>query len=211
MSNLMTTEEAGKRFRKAEKRRGNFCFTLLCTAQTQYNPDHRPRTHYAYPPSPTGSDSPVGSAPSRTVPLSRRLRALREELTALETELADPSNPLIQKEREEENVDPGELIRGLVDVRGRIEKIRKGKEGRGRLVGIVLGEGLGPDDISKKKTEHVDKMDNASQAKDPENKFSKQSLIDVDKRVGELEKLVGSSNAAFDEVCRFSFNQVCSK
>lgn len=208
VSNLMNTEEAGKRFRKAEKRRGSLSHTLPCRSNSRCSIDHRPRTQYVYPPSPNGSDSPMGSTPSRPVPLSRRLRALQEELAALENELADPSNPLIQKEREEENVDPGELIRGLVDVRGRLEKIRKGKEGRGKLVGIVLGQGQGqghgPDNVPEKDAERVEKPE-GSQTKNTETKPSKQSLIDVDKRVGELEKLVGSFNAAFDEVCRYGF------
>ena len=67
-------------------------------------PKGRPKSQYAYPPSPTSpTDSTTGS-PFASVALS-----------ALEHELADPSNPLIQRERDEENVDPGELIRGLVE------------------------------------------------------------------------------------------------
>ena len=66
----------------------------------------RTRTHYEYPPSPTlGSPALDPSGIARAVPLSHRLRALQIELTALENKLADPWNPLIQKEREEENVD----------------------------------------------------------------------------------------------------------
>ncbi len=36
------------------------------------------------------------------------------------------------------------IMRGLVDVRGRLEKVKKGKEGRGRLVGVLTDgdEGL---------------------------------------------------------------------
>jgi nuclear migration protein JNM1 len=118
MSNLIGTEEATKTFRKAENKRG------------------RAKSQYVYPPSPS---SPTDSQNIlRPVPLSHRLRSLQTELSALEHELADPSNPLIQREREEENVDPGELIRGLVDVRTRLDKIRKVKEGRARLVGAVL-------------------------------------------------------------------------
>src|SRR5258708_4155814 len=96
----------------------------------------RSRLLYAYPSSSSSSrsSSPEGR-PAQTqkpIPLSQRLRALQTELTALEHELADPSNPLLHKEREE-SVDPGELIKGLVDVRGRLDKIRKDKEGRGKL------------------------------------------------------------------------------
>lgn len=132
------------------------------------------------------------------MPLSHRLRSLQAELAALETELADPSNPLLQKEREEDNVDAGELIRGLVDVRGRIEKIRKGKEGRGRLVNVVLGEGEQPvvevEDDKKSK----ERMEDRGEEK--RGKSEVQSVVEMDRRVGKLEKLVGSTSAALDEV-----------
>ncbi|KAJ7733110.1 Dynamitin-domain-containing protein [Mycena olivaceomarginata] len=145
-TNLMQLDEATKKFRKAERRRD------------------RPRTHYAYPPSPTDP-----------LPNRARLRMLQAEVLALETELADPANPLLFKEREEDSVDPGELIRGLVDVRGKLDKIRQGREGRGRLVGVILGQ----DD------------DKGPEIKPPTSA--------MDRRVGELEKLVGSSTAALDE------------
>ena len=126
---------------------------------------------------------------------------MQSELSALETELADPSNPLLHNERVEDNVDPGELIRGLVDVRGRLEKIRKGKEGRGRLVGVVMGggtdvEGAGED---AKETKRVDATSNGSR-KENTGKPDIRSIVEMDRRVGELEKVVGSSSAALDEV-----------
>ncbi|KAF8070290.1 Dynamitin-domain-containing protein [Lyophyllum atratum] len=126
------------------------------------------------------------------------LRALQNELAALETELADPSNPLLAKEKEVDNIDPGDLIRGLVDVRGRLDKIRKGKEGRAKLVGAVLGEDkelVGGDEVTKEKR-------SAEQDKpkgDETGKLDVRSVVEMDRRVGELEKLVGSSSAALDE------------
>lgn len=140
---------------------------------------------------------------SKPVPLSHRLRALQAELVALEAELADPSNPQLHKERVEDHVDPGELIRGLVDVRGRLEKISKGKEGRGKLVSAILGDAgssegaLGVDGgiiEGKKATDVKDKT------KEKGNVPNVRSMAEMDKRVGELETLVGSSNAALDEV-----------
>jgi nuclear migration protein JNM1 len=122
------------------------------------------------------------------------LRALQTELTALETELADPSNPLLQTAKEDEAIDPGELIRGLVDVRGRLEKIRKDKQGRGKLVGVVLGE---------RDDRETDRPDESTQATDPVvSKFDKdaRSIVEMDRRVGELEKLLGSSSVTLDEV-----------
>lgn len=127
------------------------------------------------------------------------MRALQEELSALETELSDPSNPLLHKEREEDNLDPGELIRGLVDVRGRLDKIRKGKEGRGRLVGVVLGDGdiLGKEDDNGKQKAPKGKRNKPD---DFSTKPDVRSIVEMDRRVGELEKLIGSSSVALDEV-----------
>jgi hypothetical protein len=132
------------------------------------------------------------------------LRALQAELSALENELADPSNPLLHKEREEDNVDPGELIRGLVDVRGRIEKIRKGKEGRGKLVGLIVGSSeadmtMGEESglTSSSRTKEERKTGREARREDP---LDVRNIVEMDRRVGELEKLVGSSGAALDEV-----------
>jgi nuclear migration protein JNM1 len=159
----------------------------------------RSRPHYAYPPSP---DSPTSPTTHRPVPLSQRLRALQNELAALETEIADPSNPLLAKEREQDNVDPGELIRGLVDVRGRLEKISKGKEGRGRLVNVVLGNEEVEHREDGRKVDGVQK-DGEGKRKDHEKGKAPdvRSVVEMDRRVGELEKLVGSSSTALDEVC----------
>jgi nuclear migration protein JNM1 len=136
------------------------------------------------------------------------LRSLQNELAALETELADPSNPLLAKEREEDNVDPGELIRGLVDVRGRLERISKGKEGRGRLVNVVMGNG--EIDIAgdgKKMVDGIQKGGGGRKSGDGKKDHEKgqapdiRTIVEMDRRVGELEKLVGSSSTALDEVC----------
>jgi nuclear migration protein JNM1 len=127
------------------------------------------------------------------------LRSLQNELSALEYELADPSNPLIQRERDEENVDPGELIRGLVDVRTRLDKIRKVKEGRARLVDAVLeGDSLPKDQGNKKLEEDKDK---ATDIDDKLNLNSEmQTIVSIDRRVRELETIIGSSNMSLDEV-----------
>ncbi|EAU91359.2 hypothetical protein CC1G_07394 [Coprinopsis cinerea okayama7 len=178
-SNLINPEDASKRFRNAEKR------TV------------RPRIVYSYPESPTGSTSALDATGDATkpLPLSQRLRTLQLELASLEQELADPTNPLIQKEREELNVDPGELIRGLVDVRGRLNKILKEKEGRARLVDTILHDG--PEKEEKElKPPGVSVSDDVKEASP---KPQDHSLLDVDRRVEELEKLLGSSNAGLDE------------
>ncbi len=134
---------------------------------------------------------------------------MNADLTALESELADPANPLLQKEREEENVDPGELIKELVVVRGRLDKIRKGHEGRARLIGVVLEKGRqelrqerqqeGDDGDDDEESEEEGEEDEEEELKDP-GVSNIRTLIDIDKRVEQLEKLVGSSNTALDEV-----------
>jgi len=99
--------------------------------------------------------------------------------------------------KEEDAIDPGELIRGLVDVRGRLEKIRKDKQGRGKLVGVVLGEREthGPDESTqamvKRGTDPIVGKAATSDAR---------SIVEMDRRVGELEKLLGSSSVTLDEV-----------
>ena len=128
--------------------------------------------------------------------MSHRLRNLQNELAALETELADPSNPQLAQEREEENVDPGELIRGLVDVKSRLEKINKGKEGRGRLVNVVLGNG----EVSQKAVKTQNDDEEGEKLSDKRDSSDVRSIVEMDRRVAELEKLVGSSTAALDEV-----------
>lgn len=130
---------------------------------------------------------------SRNPPLSQRLRALQSELASLEEELSDPSNPLLQKERDEESLDPGELIRGLVDVRGRLEKIRKEKEGRSKLVGVIIGD-TGSVDRGEQ-----DKENQRIEDTKPSSDKTLHSVVDMDRRVGELEKLVGASSATLDE------------
>jgi nuclear migration protein JNM1 len=129
------------------------------------------------------------------------LRALQTELSALETELADPSNPLLQTGKEDDPIDPGELIRGLVDVRGRLDKIRKDKQGRGKLVGVVLGERTQAVDESQPKRDA-----NPTLAKLDDNlaKSDARSVVEMDRRVGELEKLLGSSSLTLDEVSPLS-------
>ncbi|KAF9502007.1 hypothetical protein BDN71DRAFT_1379376 [Pleurotus eryngii] len=176
-SHLMSHDEASKRFRKAEKRRAQM------------------RTEHAYPPSSTSPVDETNSS-SKPIPLSYRLRALQAELAALEEELSDPTNPQLHKERVEDHVDPGVLIRGLVDVRGRLEKIRKGKEGRGKLVQVVLGtDGDRENDAEESKAPG----DSTTRASASKSETQSASVADMDKRLGDLEKMLGSSNIAIDE------------
>jgi hypothetical protein len=74
-----------------------------------------------------------------------------------------------------------------------LDKIRKGKEGRGRLVGAVLGEDLA-------KTEAEEGSASKKEKEDHSGKSEIQNIVEMDRRVGELEKLVGSSSTTLDEV-----------
>ena len=93
-------------------------------------------------------------------------------------------------------MDPGELIRGLVDVKSRLEKINKGKEGRGRLVNVVLGNG----EVSQKAVKTQNDDEEGERLSDKRDSSDVRSIVEMDRRVAELEKLVGSSTAALDEV-----------
>lgn len=179
------------------------CFVSLVPSQEH----HRPRIQYVYPPSPTSDTSPP-STPSVTpaLPLSHRLRLLQAELATLETELADPSNPLLQKERDGGH-DPGELIRGMVDVKNRLDKISKVKEGKGKLVSVVLGEDSADEQDGTRGTlregKHTSKHAVSGQVVPPSTGtgvLDVKDIVEMDRRVGELEKIVGSSGTALDEV-----------
>ncbi|KAG6820870.1 hypothetical protein H0H93_010214 [Arthromyces matolae] len=171
--NLVPTE-ASRRFLKAEHKQ-------------------RQRTYFAYPPSPTEEYPLADSQNTRPLSLSARLRSLQIELTALEAELSDPSNPQLVKERETDNVDPGKLIRGLVDVRGRLDKLRKEKEGRAKLVGVVLS------DANEEKTSREDQGGTKGIIDAKPVQSEARTMSEMDRRVGDLEKIIGSSSASLDE------------
>ncbi|KAF5389433.1 hypothetical protein D9757_004311 [Collybiopsis confluens] len=177
VGHLMDAAEASRKFQQAEKRKA------------------RPRTRYIYPPSPAQSDSEsIEGENARHVPLPSRIKILQAELAALESELADPSNPLLFKEQEEEiAVDPGEMLRGLVDVRVRLEKIRQGSEGRERLVNSILS----PPQMAAVISSHLhQRVDHGKEAND---KPEIRNFVEMDKRVAELEKIVGTATTAADE------------
>lgn len=103
------------------------------------------------------------------------------------------------REKDGEGVDPGEMIRGLVDVRRRLEMVRREREGRGRLVGVVVGESDdgARDDRDEHDREERVRVDVAGKGGDVSEA---RRIVEMDKRVGELEKLVGSVSATLDEV-----------
>ena len=131
-------------------------------------------------------------------------------MDSLEAELSDPTNPLLQNDSQDDgaHIDPGELMRGLVDVRGRLEKVKKGKEGRERLVGVVLGRSEkdgGGKDQDESHGKEVKVAETKGKPEDAKEEEEMTVLADLDRRIGELEDLVGSSSVALDEVrCELS-------
>lgn len=138
---------------------------------------------YAYPPSPT---SDTEDSPAKPPPLSQRLRSLQHEIAALEAELSDPSNPQLHDDNGE-MADPGVLMKGLLDVRSRLEKVTKAKEGRGKLV----------DRIVKEQTPHQEIPTDDAEPAPVEEEIP--DLAAIDKRLGQLEGLVGASGTTLDE------------
>lgn len=146
---------------------------------------------YAHPPSPSSSDA--SDSPSRPVPLSHRLRNLQAEMSALELELADPSNAQLHQETLDGEVDPGEMLRGLANVRLRLGKLQERKEGRTRLMRVLL-----EDENAPQSSEILPEGDISYPPAG--GKAAQLDIVDVDRRIGQLESLLGSSSVSLDEV-----------
>lgn len=124
---------------------------------------------------------------------------LQSELASLETELADPANPLLARDREESHVDPGDLLKGLVDVKARLGKYSTGHQGRVRLVQGVLQDP--PPVAHRTETVPENNGDESKEGKEAHNSLeTAKGVADIDRRIGELERLVGSASTSLDEV-----------
>ncbi|KAH9998502.1 Dynamitin-domain-containing protein [Russula compacta] len=175
-TNLVDAAEASRRFRRAERKRT------------------RERSFYGYPPSRTPSPTPT-HPPS----LALRLKLLQSELASLETELADPASPLLARDREQSHVDPGDLLKALVDVKARLGKFSVGHEDRVRLVQGVLQD---PPPVARtRETAPENSRGGAGrEAKEPHKSLEvAKDVSEIDGRVGELERLVGSASTSLDE------------
>jgi nuclear migration protein JNM1 len=89
-----------------------------------------------------------------------------------------------------------ELLQGLVDVRGRLERLGKGKskaDARTKLVETIATSNPTSTDTP------ITDGDVASSSFIPSSSKGT-SVADMDRRVGQLEELVGSSSASLDEV-----------
>jgi nuclear migration protein JNM1 len=172
-------------------------FIPRLTINLLYTTGTRERHLYAYPPSRTPSPTPT-HPPS----LALRLKLLQSEVTSLETELADPTNPLLARDREQSQVDPGQLLKGLVDVKARLSKFSSSHEGRVRLVQDVLQDH--PPQAAPTTETVLEKNENgfSKEAKEPPKSLeTAKDFAEIDRRVGELERLIGSASTSLDEVC----------
>ncbi|KAF7790266.1 hypothetical protein EIP86_001220 [Pleurotus ostreatoroseus] len=131
--------------------------------------------------------------------VSHRLRRLKAELALLE---ADASTAPVDTDGAEAT----ELIRDIVDAKSRLEKIGKEREGRSRLVNVVVQETPGTAVKEKEEPEksaednETDKATSATtQGANGDATLSVRDIAEMDKRVGELEKIVGASTTAVDE------------
>ncbi|VDB95908.1 unnamed protein product [Peniophora sp. CBMAI 1063] len=169
-AHLIDADEASRLFKRAERR--------------------RPKTKgiYSYPRS--HSPSPSSSKPP---PLSLRLKQLQAELVSLESELADPAS--LQDDQTDGPVDPAELIRGLVDVKSRLEKISHARNKRMRLVQGVIQDGEAKEEAQDAKKDAVGE----EKPEDTQEKGPARDAAEIDRRVGELEKVVGSGSTSLDE------------
>ncbi|KAI0033135.1 hypothetical protein K488DRAFT_78078 [Vararia minispora EC-137] len=163
-SPLIGADEASKLFKCTERRR-------------RHN-----RAVYSFPASRSSSPS------SKPRSLALRLHQLQVELSLLETELADPIN--LYDDRNEGQVDSSELIKGLVEVKSRLEKLNTMRVGRSRLQNMLKDRtGSAPEAAS----EQPPKPSSGAVG-------SARKVAEIDRRLGELEKAVGSSSAALDEL-----------
>jgi nuclear migration protein JNM1 len=105
-------------------------------------------------------------------------------VAALEAELSDPSNPELQAE----DINAGELMRSLIDIRARLEKVGNRKEGRGRLVDIVVSE------------QHTSPVHHSAISPLQKPPQTNAQLEQLDRRLRELENLLGSSATSLDDV-----------
>jgi nuclear migration protein JNM1 len=163
--------------------------------------------------------------------LAQRLTHLKAELAALENELGESqkeSSPALEDDDEEPvdigaeiaesnkpkksiyahgHVETGELIKEVVDVKARLEKIGKIKEGkteREKLLNAVLqgtGERVGVVNAhSESRPVEGGLKDEKAKEEGISVKMEVRDIAEMDRRLGEIERAVGSSSTYVDEV-----------
>ena len=161
----------------------------------------RARIHYTYPSSPTSSgserDSPARHwTSSQKLSFSQRLQVIKREVEALEQEIHAQDE---SQEAHEAQTNPAELIRELVDVKARLNKVGTAAvkdSGRSKLVNAVLTDGVGELEVKTEPKEVV--------AEEKKVEVKEGDMItftaEIDRRLGALEKAIGSSTTTLDEV-----------
>lgn len=128
---------------------------------------------------------------------------MQQELLALEAEISDPSNPLLTSDVDGEDIDPGEMLKGLVEVRGKLGVLSGGQMGgtkRTDLVEKVVKTGR----ITHEKPSPSKQVDRPTHAPRSASIGDNKTLVDLDHRLSDLEKVIGSSTATVDEVSSIS-------
>lgn len=86
-------------------------------------------------------------------------------------------------------------------MKGRLDKISKLKEGRGKLVSTVMGEGeVAKGEEEEKAEDKQEEKADEEKGKQEEAKGETRDMAQMDHRLGELEKIIGSSSTTLDEV-----------
>ncbi|KAB5592853.1 Dynamitin protein [Ceratobasidium theobromae] len=171
---LPPTEVSGRFFRHAERRA------------------RRQRVWYSYPDS-VRSSSRSPSPPKESLSLSERVEAMKKELVILEAEAAGETD---------RNDEPTELMRELSDMRERLA----GMGSRARLIKAMAN---GKHKAKSEGTEADSQRLNAG-AVDVEpgtraeiaranETTSSHGVVDIDRRIAQLEKVIGSSGTSLDE------------
>ncbi|CAE6473121.1 unnamed protein product [Rhizoctonia solani] len=138
----------------------------------------RQRELYSYPDSSySSSRSP---SPSRSnLPLPQRIELMKSELAQLEAEASE-------MDRKDE---PTELIRELSDMRGRLTGIGS----RTRLINAMAN--------SKRKEKAKPESDSPTKNVGQQSEIARAEggVVDMDRRIAQLEKLIGASGTSLDE------------
>lgn len=145
--------------------------------------------------SPSRSPSPSGS--SRKLPAQIRLQRLKAELEQLELDLGQAGGA-------DSSIDPGAMMHGLSELRGRLNNLGTGesKSASHKLLSKVVT----PAKSSSTPADSVagNGITNGVKSADVSNEATASTGSDIlsslDQRLGELELLIGASNATLDEV-----------
>ncbi|KAF8317912.1 hypothetical protein DL93DRAFT_2226049 [Clavulina sp. PMI_390] len=184
-SSLPDTRDVGARWRKAEKRRNQF------------------RNFYSYPPSDgSRSRSPSPDFTSfRKLPPKARLQRLMEELQELDQEVAKES-------AQTPDDDPESLLQGVSDLKERImvlstapEMARNSHKLLSRAVGTASKPASGEHTNGNGATTNGAGSSKASEAATEGTPADQdaETMASLDRRLGEIELIIGASNATLDE------------